>query len=96
MAGIQDDIGWRHFLEGMIFSDLSKIQHEYYLADWLKMTGIGWVEGLIEKLLEVTHRQWLYRNIQVHDKVSGLKAVTHKEEIQLQIKTQQAIVFGGL
>ena len=27
--------------------------------------------GLVTKLLEVTHGQWLYRTIQVHDKISG-------------------------
>ena len=45
------------------------------------------------KLLEVTHGQWLYRNIQVHDTVSGLNAVERKEELQREIEHQ--ILLGG-
>ena len=45
------------------------------------------------KLLEITHGQWLYRNVQVHDAVSGLKAVKRKEELQREIEHQ--ILLGG-
>ncbi len=38
------------------------------------------------KLLKVTQGQWLYRNIQVHDKVSGTLATLRKEEIQMEIE----------
>ena len=51
--------------------------------------------GLITKLLEATHGQWLYSNIQVHNKVTGLAATMHKEEIQQQIEAQQAIGYDG-
>ena len=40
------------------------------------------------KLLEITHGQWLYRNVQVNDAVSGLKAVERKEELQKEIEHQ--------
>jgi hypothetical protein len=46
-----------------------------------KLTG-----ELIMKLLKVTQGQWLYRNIQVHDKVSGTLATLRKEEIQMEIE----------
>ena len=45
------------------------------------------------KLLEITHGQWLYRNVQVHDAVSGLKEVERKEELQREIEHQ--ILLGG-
>jgi hypothetical protein len=50
---------------------------------------------LIIKLIEITHGQWLYCNIQVHNKVTGLKVTLHKEDVQNQIKTQQAMDFDG-
>ena len=46
-------------------------------------------------MIEITHGQWLYRNIQVHDKVTGLKATLQKEDIQSQIETQQELGFEG-
>ena len=47
----------------------------------------------MKKLLEITHGQWLYRNMQVHDDVSGLKAVERKEELQREIEHQ--VMLGG-
>ena len=34
------------------------------------------------KLLEVTHGQWLYRNVQVHDVVSGSRATQRKDKLR--------------
>ena len=45
------------------------------------------------KPMKSTHGQWLYRNVQVHDAVSGLKAVERKEELQREIEHQ--ILLGG-
>ena len=53
--------------------------------------------GLVTKLLlEVTHGQWLYRNIQVHDKISGTLVTLRKEELQLEIERQQELGTTGL
>ena len=54
------------------------------------------MSGLIIKLLEVTHGQWLYRNIQVHDIVSGVEATLRKEEILMEIEKQQELGTEGL
>ena len=40
-----------------------------------------WATGFGARLLEVTNGQWLYRNVVVHDSVSGVKASLRKEEI---------------
>jgi hypothetical protein len=60
------------------------------------MTIERWSTGLITKLLEVTHGQWLYRNVQVHDTVSGELASLRKEEIQMEIEKQQELGGDGL
>lgn len=95
MAKGQDEIGWRRFLEGMVCYEFRKLQHEHYLACGSMKTGKWWAQQLIIKLLEITHGQWIYRNIQVHDKVAGLLATTRKEEIQLEIEAQQETGFDG-
>ena len=40
------------------------------------------------KLIEVTHGQWLYRNVHVHDKVAGVHATRRKEELRKEIIDQ--------
>jgi hypothetical protein len=49
--------------------------------------------GLVTKLLEVTHGQWLYRNVHVHDFVSGQNARKRKEALRRELEYQ--IVLGG-
>ena len=51
---------------------------------------------LITKLLKVTHGQWLYCTIQVHDKVAGTLGTLRKEEIQMNIEGQQDLGTVGL
>ena len=45
-------------------------------------TPTSWTKGLIVRLIEITHGQWLYQNVQVHDTVTGLHATRRKEELQ--------------
>jgi hypothetical protein len=95
MAQAQDEIGWRRSMEGMIARELRQLQHTYAIDNGLLTTSKRWAEALIVKLIKITRRQWLYRNIQVHDKVTGLKTNLQKEDIQNQIETQQELGFKG-
>ncbi len=63
----------------------------YTQVEGSNITSVQWAQGLIIKLLEATHGQWLYRCVQVHDRVLGPRATARKEEIQLAIKAQQEI-----
>jgi hypothetical protein len=96
MARAQDAIGWRGFMEGMICKEIWAIQKTYTALSGLRTSAEKWMGELITKLLEVTHGQWLYHNIQVHDKVSGTLAMLKKEEIQKEIEEQQALGLDGL
>ena len=49
---------------------------------------ISWAKGLIISLIEITHGQWLYRNLHVRDTVTGLHATRRKEELQNEIEDQ--------
>ena len=48
------------------------------------------------KLLEVTHGQWLYQNLQVQDSNAGTNATERKEEIQQYIEDQIELGKEGL
>ena len=96
MAIAQDSIGWRRFMEGMVCKEIREIQNTHIAWCGSRLSAERWTEELIEKLMEVTHGQWLYRNIQVHDKVAGTLATLRKEEIQMEIEEQQALGTDGL
>ena len=88
-----DRIGWRRFMEGMVSNKAVTLQAEFVALGNCSLSLNGWVKGLVVKLLETTHGQWLYRNVQVHDTVSGWKAVERKENLQREIERQ--IEMGG-
>ena len=82
--------------EGMILSEALVIQADFFDLGGCLLSLDTWAKGLAIKLLEATHGQWLYRNMLVHDTVSGLKAVERKEELQREIEDQIELGGAGL
>lgn len=91
MARAQDKIGWRRFMEGMITSQLVDLQFHFQMISGSRRSIKSWATGLVIKLLEITHGQWLYRNVVVHDAIAGTLVTQRKEEIQREIENQQAL-----
>ena len=48
------------------------------------------------RLLEMTHGQWLYRNVHVHDAVLGDIATRRKEDIRRELEDQMELGDEGL
>ena len=96
MADSQDLIGWRRFMEGMISKEMVEIQRQFCEMVETKMTAEQWAQGLITKLLETTHGQWLYRNVHVRDKVTSTLATKRKEELKEAILDQLYIGEEGM
>ena len=95
-AVAQDLIGWRRFMEGMVANELVEFVRLYGVGDMCKLEAEIWVERLIIKLLEVTHGQWIFRNLMVHDSVSGALVTKDKEDLQLEIEKQKELGGEGL
>jgi hypothetical protein len=57
----QDDIGWRQFIKGMVCRCAWDIQETYSLVEGSNILPCQWAQGLVVKLLKMTHGQWLYR-----------------------------------
>ena len=96
MARAQDEIGWRRFMEGMSCKEFGRIHRMHVGLQASQLSTEKGGGGLVTKLLEVTHGQWLYRNIQVHDKISCTLVTLRKEELQLEIEWQQELGTAGL
>ncbi len=83
-------------MEGMVCRGMRNIQEMYTQVEGSNITSVQWAQCLIIKLLEATHGQWLYRCVQVHDRVSGTRATARKEEIQLAIEAHQEMGMEDL
>jgi hypothetical protein len=71
---------------------MRKIQGLYHFQEGTRITP----KGLILKLLEATHGQWLYWNVQIHDSVAGTQVTCRKEEIRHEIEEQMDMCINGL
>jgi hypothetical protein len=92
LAASVDCIGWRRFMEGMISRELVELQKYALIESESRMSVDTWAKGLVIKLLEITHGQWLYRNVVVHDKTTGDLVSRRKEEIRDALEEQ--LVLG--
>ena len=66
LAIIQDRLGFRNMLEGRIPCLLYNVRADYIKERGLRKHPGHWCNGLITRLLQITHRQWTYRNGTVH------------------------------
>ena len=66
-------------MEGMITKEILPLQEDYIALGTGKLTINQWAQGLVIKLLEVTHGQWLYRNVHVHDAITRWRTVEKRK-----------------
>ena len=71
LGEVQDKLGWDCMVEGRIPSMFVRHQRTYLAHTETRMTAKRWARGLIQKLLQMTHKQWLLRNARVHIKRKG-------------------------
>ena len=67
-------------------TDVSLADHQELIGEVISTEK--WASHQVIWLLEVTHGQWLYCNIQVHDKACGSLWTWEKEQLQAKIEDQ--------
>jgi len=96
LAASVDCIGWRRLFEGMISKELVELQKFALVESESRMTVDSGAKALVIKLIEVTHGQWIYRNVVVHDRTAGDLVSRRKEEIRIAIEEQIELGEDGL
>ena len=84
-------------MEGMVSKQVVRIQRRFIEEGGrCDLSADIWVQQLAVRLLEVTHGQWLFRNVHVHDHVAGVHATRRKEELWGAIEDQLELGGEGL
>jgi len=96
LARSQDIIGWDLYMVGMLSTQMSAVQSVYLLQHQSASPVSKWLSGLITQLLQVTHGQWIYRCVLVHDRSTGTLISAHKEDMLKEIEHQLALGDEGL
>jgi hypothetical protein len=96
LAKEQDESGWQRFMEGMVCKQARMIKLLHHFNTGMCVSPEQWASGLVLTLMEATHGQWLYQNVQIHDEVAGTQATLRKEAIQREIEEQLETGGDGL
>jgi hypothetical protein len=96
LARSQDVIGWDSYMMGMLSTQMAAVQSVYLLQHHSTLPVSNWLSGLITQLLQVTHCQWIYRCVLVHDQATGTLISAHKEELLKEIEHQLGLGDEGL
>ena len=74
-----DLLGWRNFTEARLPKSLFVIQEAWLKASGTILSIESWAKQLLLRIINITHKQWLYRNSRIHIKhVEGLTLIDHK------------------
>jgi hypothetical protein len=96
LAISQDIIGWDHFMMGMVSRQFVNVQSAYLLRCNSSRLVSSWITGLITQFLQVTHSQWIYRCVLVHDRTTGTLISACKEDLLQEIDHQLTLGPDGL
>ncbi len=71
LAKSQDIIEWHNFTEGHISTHFYEIRQFHLVMHSSYLSGADWTKQFISRILHITHSQWIFRNISLHDKSFG-------------------------
>ena len=87
-----DRIGWRHVTEGKVSIALREMQADYLRRTRTQMKIDRWMKGFLDKLLTLSHTQWLCRNLTKHHKTKGAKALAAEADIRREIEHSRCLL----
>ena len=91
VARAQDKIGWIHFLEGKITGHIKSMQRLHLMQSSSRLNSDDWIKKFIAHLIRISHTQWIFRNLTLHDKQHGHLALLKREELAQEITRLQAL-----
>ena len=87
LAISQDIIGWHNFMEGRISRHFYNIQCVHLAMSSSYLNGKDWTKHFIDRILRITHSQWIYRNVSLHDRKEGY--LHHHEMEEMKDKAEE-------
>ena len=85
-----DLLGWRNFTEARLPRTLFSIQEAWLQTCGTRLTISSWTKQFLTRIINITRRQWLYRNAKIHiAHAEGIPFATH-ERIMNRTKSLMA------
>ena len=78
-------IRWDNFLEGRVSTQFFQLPEKYMRDIHARQNIKSWAVHFISRLLQITHQQWLYRNMRLHIRLVEGKTANEHEVIRQQV-----------
>ena len=85
IARSQDLIPWTSFMEGKLCKEIFKLQKATLLCSPSRLTIVDWAKRLISQILQMSHGQWVFRNVSLHDSQQGYIRAKQRREVLAEI-----------
>jgi hypothetical protein len=82
----QDGIGWEEFLHGKVSKMFQKIQDTHCILLGTNVNGGDWMKQFTERLINISHAQWLYQNFTLHHYAKGYLRQRTENDISREVK----------
>jgi hypothetical protein len=89
-ARFHDCLGWNCFLEDRLCALWVEYRAQHIQRANLKQSADFLAQGLMQRLLQITHAQWAYRNATVHLEVKGRWTAAAHETI---LETMEGFLY---
>jgi hypothetical protein len=70
-ADSQEEIGWTEFLHRKVSLKITQMLESFGILAGCKLSGKQWTKQLVERLIHISHSQWLFRCFSLHHKTKG-------------------------
>ncbi len=92
LANSQDLKRWRDFTEGHILTHFYAIQTFHIAMSSSYLNEENRTKQFISKILQITHSQWIFQNISLHDRTHGYLHNKKANEIMRQLNVLSDLV----
>ena len=90
-ADEHDRLGWDNFLEGRVSQTLFQLQQDTLVRAGSSWRIQAWAKKFVQHLLEITHRQWSYRNAKVHLKKAEGRTAQEHEAVMSEVRKMMLV-----
>ena len=85
VATSQDLIPWTCFMEGKLSKEIFRLQQHSLARSPSRLTIADWSKKLISQILHISHGQWVFRNVSLHDARTGYLRVKKRENVLAEV-----------
>ena len=85
VAASQDLIPWKDFMEGKLSKEIFSLQRLSLACSPSRLSIVDWAKRLISQVLQISHAQWIFRNVSLHDNKTGYLRNEQRREVLAEV-----------